>query len=39
LDGGPETEAVVARGRLRAPLFTWEASVAAHAALWRRYAR
>jgi len=39
LDGGPETEAVVARGRLRARQFTWEASVAAHAALWRRYAR
>jgi glycosyltransferase involved in cell wall biosynthesis len=38
LDGGPETEALVARGRLRAPTFTWEASVAAHAALWRRYA-
>lgn len=36
LDGGPETEAMVARGRRRAPLFTWEASVAAHADIWRR---
>ena len=38
LDGGSETEAMVARGRRRAPLFTWESSVASHATLWRRYA-
>jgi glycosyltransferase involved in cell wall biosynthesis len=38
LDGGPEVEAMVARGRLRAERFTWEASVSAHAALWRTYA-
>jgi glycosyltransferase involved in cell wall biosynthesis len=38
LDGGPDTEALVARGRLRAPSFTWEASVASHAALWRAHA-
>ena len=35
LDGGPETDAMVSRGRRRASSFTWEASVAAHAAIWR----
>ena len=32
LAGGPETAAMVERGRLRAATFTWEASAAAHAA-------
>ena len=35
LEGGAETDAMVARGRQRARSFTWEASAAAHAALWR----
>jgi glycosyltransferase involved in cell wall biosynthesis len=39
LDGGPDTEALVARGRLRAKKFTWEASAAAHAAVWRSWVR
>jgi glycosyltransferase involved in cell wall biosynthesis len=39
LAGGPDTEALVARGRLRAEMFTWEASAAAHAAVWRSWVR
>jgi glycosyltransferase involved in cell wall biosynthesis len=39
LAGGSETEALVARGRVRAGLFTWEASAAAHADLWRSWVR
>jgi glycosyltransferase involved in cell wall biosynthesis len=39
LDRGPDTVAMVTRGRGRAEQFTWEASAAAHAALWRTYAR
>jgi glycosyltransferase involved in cell wall biosynthesis len=39
LAGGSETEAMVERGRRRAATFTWEASAAAHAELWRRFAR
>jgi len=35
LDHGPDTDALVARGRVRAERFTWEASAAAHAAVWR----
>jgi glycosyltransferase involved in cell wall biosynthesis len=35
LDAGPDTRAMVARGRRRATTFTWEASASAHAALWR----
>ena len=35
LGGGAETEATVGRGRVRAAGFSWEASVAAHAAVWR----
>ena len=35
LDSGPDTAAMVERGRRRAEAFTWEASAAAHAALWR----
>jgi glycosyltransferase involved in cell wall biosynthesis len=35
LGGGSETVTRVAAGRLRAERFTWEASAAAHAALWR----
>jgi glycosyltransferase involved in cell wall biosynthesis len=38
LDGGTEVDEMVARGRRRAGRFTWEASAAAHAELWRRYA-
>jgi len=34
LDGGPETEAMVTRGRKRAADATWEAAVAAHARVW-----
>ncbi len=35
LDRGPETDAMISRGRRRASSFTWETSVAAHAAIWR----
>ncbi len=35
LAGGPDTEAMIERGEQRARTFTWEASAAAHAALWR----
>lgn len=35
LDHGPDTDDLVARGRIRAEGFTWEASAAAHAAVWR----
>ena len=35
LGGGAETEAMITRGRARATGFTWEASAAAHAAVWR----
>ncbi len=35
LTGGPETESMIGRGRRRAKTFTWEASAAAHAAVWR----
>ncbi len=35
LEGGTDTGAMVVRGRARARGFTWEASAAAHAALWR----
>lgn len=35
LEGGPDTAKMVERGRTRASKFTWEASAAAHAALWR----
>ena len=35
LDAGPDTTAMVERGRNRAAAFTWEASAEAHAALWR----
>ncbi len=35
LDRGTDTVAMIARGRARAKTFTWEASAAAHAALWR----
>jgi glycosyltransferase involved in cell wall biosynthesis len=35
LDHGPDTDALVQRGRQRAEMFTWEASAAAHAAVWR----
>jgi glycosyltransferase involved in cell wall biosynthesis len=38
LDHGPDTEALVARGRIRAEGFTWEASAAAHAKVWRSLA-
>ena len=38
LTGGAEIDELVARGRRRAGRFTWEASAAAHADLWRRYA-
>ena len=34
LDGGPGVSGMVERGRARAATFTWEASAAAHAALW-----
>jgi glycosyltransferase involved in cell wall biosynthesis len=39
LGGGPDTATMVERGRARAAGFTWEASAAAHAALWRSAAR
>jgi glycosyltransferase involved in cell wall biosynthesis len=39
LAGGPDTGDLVARGRLRAKMFTWEASAAAHAAVWRSWVR
>jgi glycosyltransferase involved in cell wall biosynthesis len=35
LAGGPETAAMVARGRERAAGFTWEATAAGHARVWR----
>ena len=35
LERGPEVKAMIARGRERAASFTWEASIAAHGALWR----
>jgi glycosyltransferase involved in cell wall biosynthesis len=39
LDHGPDTDALVKRGRTRAEGFTWEASAAAHAAVWRMLTR
>ncbi len=36
--GGRQVAEAVDRGRRRARRFTWEASAAAHAVLWRRYA-
>ena len=38
LEGGPDTSAMVERGRDRARRFSWEASAAAHAELWRAHA-
>jgi glycosyltransferase involved in cell wall biosynthesis len=38
LADGPETTAMVERGRCRAADFTWERSLAAHAAIWRSFA-
>jgi glycosyltransferase involved in cell wall biosynthesis len=38
LSGGPGVDTTVERGRRRASTFTWEASAAAHAAVWRRCA-
>jgi glycosyltransferase involved in cell wall biosynthesis len=38
LAGGADIDGLVARGRQRAERFTWGASAAAHADLWRRYA-
>ena len=38
LQGGPELDAMVQRGRARAKEFTWEASAAAHADVWRSIA-
>ena len=38
LADGPESTAMVERGRRRAAEFTWERSLAAHAAIWRSYA-
>ena len=38
LAGGPEARSMVERGRRRAAIFTWEASVAAHAVVWRSLA-
>jgi glycosyltransferase involved in cell wall biosynthesis len=35
LEVGVETDGLVARARARAATFTWEASLAAHAAIWR----
>ena len=35
LAGGPDTESMIGRGRRRAGMFTWEASAAAHAEVWR----
>ncbi|MGO8873969.1 MAG: glycosyltransferase [Acidimicrobiales bacterium] len=35
LEGGPDTAAMIERGRVRATTFTWAASASAHAALWR----
>ncbi|MGD0392049.1 MAG: glycosyltransferase [Acidimicrobiales bacterium] len=35
LEGGPSTRSMIERGLVRAKTFTWEASVAAHAAVWR----
>jgi glycosyltransferase involved in cell wall biosynthesis len=34
---GPETAAMVERGRRRAAQFTWQRSLEAHAAIWRSY--
>ena len=39
LDGGTGVSDMVARGRARAATLTWEASAAAHAALWRAAVR
>lgn len=36
LQGGAETSAKIASGRIRARSFTWEASAAAHARWWQR---
>lgn len=38
LECGPDTTAMVERGRRRSAEFTWERSIAAHAAIWRSYA-
>jgi glycosyltransferase involved in cell wall biosynthesis len=38
LAGDAATTAMIERGRRRARTFTWEASTAAHAELWRSYA-
>lgn len=38
LAGGAATAAMIERGRRRARSFTWEASTASHAELWRSYA-
>ena len=35
LEAGVDTDAMVARARARATSFTWEASLAAHAGIWR----
>lgn len=35
LEGGADVDAMVDRGRARAGRYTWEASVSAHARLWR----
>jgi glycosyltransferase involved in cell wall biosynthesis len=35
LDGGPSITALVERGRRRALRFTWQASLEAHASIWR----
>jgi glycosyltransferase involved in cell wall biosynthesis len=35
LDGGGDATSMIERGRVRATSFSWEASAAAHAALWR----
>ena len=37
LEVGVETDAMVARAWARATRFTWEASLAAHAGIWRSY--
>jgi glycosyltransferase involved in cell wall biosynthesis len=38
LEGGPDAGAMRSRARARAETFTWEASTAAHAEIWRRLA-